>query len=57
LWLANDGYYGAVGGFAGVNVEEAYAVNFFYFVGYLFDDVEVVAFGEVWDALDELHTN
>ena len=54
LWLADQCDDGAVGGLAGIDVEQINAVNRFDRVGDLFDDGEVVALAEVWYAFDEL---
>ena len=45
---------GAVGGFSGVDIEEAYSLGAFYFSGYLLDDFRVAPFAEVGHTLHDL---
>jgi hypothetical protein len=54
LRCAHEGDDRAVGGLAGVNVQEADALHAFDFVGDELDDAHVPAFGEIGDAFDEL---
>jgi hypothetical protein len=52
LWLAHKCHYGAVGGFAGVYIEETDGFNALYGVAYLLDNGAVAPFAEIGHTFD-----